>query len=104
MKRYLPAAMMVSGALVLVLALLLALVTGRQAEPAGAPLPSRLAGLGLTGRIEGPDAISQIRAMHGEEFALTAASIGTYGADRLTLWVSESATPAEAAQMLTLMT
>lgn len=100
MKRLLPFLMLGLGALVLTVALLTLLDT----PGSGAPLPSSLAGEALRDAVYGPEAVTQIAQLHGKEISLVSGAVGTYGAaGRTVLWVSESASQQEAADLTATM-
>ncbi|HEX3032099.1 MAG TPA: hypothetical protein VHS59_07640 [Bacillota bacterium] len=69
------------------------------------PLPEQISGLPLTALVSGPEAVSDISRMHGKGIAVVEGYIARYtGGDReITLWVSVSASEAEAAALFRVM-
>jgi hypothetical protein len=65
-------------------------------------LPS-LAGMQLTSSVTDADAIEQVAALHGSEFPVRAAFIGTYGDGRATIWVSLAPDVASAKRQVRMM-
>lgn len=59
------------------------------AQVSPAPLPVKLAGFPLSGRMLGHPAINELTWMHGKGFPLTKGAVGTYGPDnQITLYVA----------------
>jgi len=61
-------------------------------------LPRTLAGMTMTARVTGRDALEQVGQLHGEEFPIASAEIAEYGVGA-TVWVSVSADAATSATM-----
>lgn len=58
-------------------------------HPGSASLPEQVAGLPLSHKRQGLQAVEEINRLHGKQFPLTSAAIGDYGSHgQVTLWVS----------------
>jgi hypothetical protein len=66
-----------------------ALVTQKISNPAPAPLPSKLAGLPLSSKSSGSQAVVEVSHLHNQVFPLTSASVGRYGSNQsITIWTT----------------
>lgn len=102
MRRWLPILMMGSGVLLVAGSLLVILLN--QPAKNDAPLPSSLANQPLTNATYGDQAVADITRLHGKQFPITSGAVGQYGdSGQSTLWVSESPTEGDAADLVTAM-
>jgi hypothetical protein len=67
-------------------------------------VPEAVAGVPVTQKISGADAITEVTLVHGKEFPMTSGVIAIYGDSAATVWVSSSAQNVIAAQMMQAMT
>ena len=59
------------------------------ANPGPVAVPDSVAGMPLTQKAAGPEAVAEVARLHGKEFPLTSGAMATYGGDgAVTLWVS----------------
>ena len=64
-------------------------------------LPEQVAGEQLFSQVEGGAAVEEINQMHGKDFGLTDGARGSYGTNNeIIIWVSGSASEADAAQLV----
>jgi hypothetical protein len=103
MNKNLPLLLVLSGLLLSGLAAGYYLFTSRIEQPGTAPLPPSVAGLSLRSTSIGRAAASEINRMHRQEFAMTTASVGIYGANQATIWAASAPTRFSAGRMLDLM-
>jgi hypothetical protein len=104
MRKYLP--FFLSGlGLIIFLGAAGFLISPQKAQrPKPAVLPEMILDLPLSESIQSEAAIAEIARMHGNDFDLTSAAIGMYGADyTITLWIAEVSTQTGAGQMLMAM-
>src|SRR5574338_1306260 len=102
MKRGLPVALTGFGILLLVGSALLFLM-GQAAGTSPDSLPDRIAGLPRTSTTTGSEAVSEVGDLHGRQFLITSAEIGTYGNRQVTLWVAGAESSTAATDMVTAM-
>lgn len=89
MRRIASLLLIVAGLFLLVGATGFAFYTQALGQPAPASLPDNFAGLPLTQRNTGSQAVSELVRLHGEELSLTSGAVGRYGAEaQATIWVS----------------
>lgn len=67
-------------------------------------VPEAVAGVPVTKKIFGADAVTEVTLVHGKEFPMTSGVIAIYGDNLATVWVSSSAQNTIAAQMVQAMT
>lgn len=67
-------------------------------------VPEAVAGVRLTQKISGADAITEVALVHGKDLPMTSGVIAIYGDSLATVWVSSSAQNTIAAQMVQAMT
>jgi len=73
-------------------------------RPKPISVPEAVAGVTMTQKISGADAITEVTLVHGKEFPMTSGVIAIYGESLATVWVSSSAQNSIAAQMAQAMT
>jgi hypothetical protein len=67
-------------------------------------VPEAVAGVRLTQKISGADAVTEVGLVHGKDLPMTSGIIAIYGNNFATVWVSSSAQSTIAAQMVQTMT
>jgi hypothetical protein len=102
MKRTIPVILIALGALLLAGSGWLLFGTRGVGNP-GDLLPSSVAGLPLTSKTTGEEAVSQVADLHGRQFPIVMASIGQYGSQQITLWIAGSESESGAAAMVDAM-
>ena len=104
MKRLFPLALMGLGLLSIITTAGFWSFNQKVQNPSTAPLPEVVAGLSLTGSIQGEQAIVQLTRLHGRNFPLTSGAVGMYGSDHsATLWVAGAPFKPMAVRMLVAM-
>ncbi|MEK7809854.1 MAG: hypothetical protein AAB571_12330 [Chloroflexota bacterium] len=73
-------------------------------RPKPISVPEAVAGVQVTQKISGADAVTEVTLVHGKEFPMTSGVIAIYGDSAATVWVSSSAQNTIAAQMVQAMT
>lgn len=75
------------------------------AAPTAATIPNTLAGLPLLEASYGTEAVAHVARLHGKSFPLSSGAYGLYGRDQAqaTLWVTGTAFPLMARQMVSAM-
>ncbi len=75
------------------------------ANPRPVAVPDSVAGMSLTQKTVGPEAVAEVTRLHGKEFPLTSGAMATYGGDgAVTLWVSGVPASPIAGEMVRAMT
>ena len=95
-NRQLPLALAALTACLLIAAGVALLLTPALPAPAprrlhgltGSNLPEQVAGLALTSKLDGSEALAEIENMHGQGFALVGGEVAYYG--DATLWVAHA--------------
>jgi hypothetical protein len=103
MRHFFPAFLISTGFLLFVGMVAFLLVNNAVENPAPAPLPHELDGISLTRFSTGKAAAQEVLRMHSGSFMVTSASVGSYGRDQATIWVTGSPLGFMAAQMVTAM-
>ncbi|MFH1185524.1 MAG: hypothetical protein V1755_10870 [Chloroflexota bacterium] len=88
MRRAVPLALVGVGMLLLLTTggwLVLDTATRR---PAAIPLPKHIADLSMSSEMTGTQATEEFDMLHGQQFPLTAGSVGIYGEGQATLWIA----------------
>jgi hypothetical protein len=88
MKRVLPFFLIVTGFLLSTLMIGVFLVNYSVENPGAAPLPQELSGIQLTRYSTGKPASTEVIRLHENTFLVTSATVGTYGQDRVVIWVT----------------
>jgi len=104
LKRSGPAALVVAGALLLLGSAGYLLYARALANPGAAAVPETLAGMPLSQKTVGIEAVAEVTRLHGKEFPLTSGAMATYGEGAATLWVSGTTASPLAAEMVRAMT
>ena len=102
MKRTFPMALVGFGILLLLGSGLLFRMPQLE-KPMEGSLPAEIAGLPLTQKTSGEQAITEFEALHGKQFPVTSGFIGIYGSRQIILWVAGAESPDSAASMLDAM-
>jgi hypothetical protein len=84
----LPLLFILGGSVLILSAAVFALSTSFFEQPAGAPLPEQLGGLPLVSHSAGKAAALEIARLHRQEFFLSSAAVGVYGANQTILWIA----------------
>ena len=101
-RRAVAITLVLSGVLVVLIALGALLLSPEDDSSHQVRLPERVLDYPLTGRVGGPRALDEIASLHRGEFELTSGLIGFYGlGDEVILWVAETSSERGAEQMLT---
>ncbi len=74
------------------------------ANPGEVAVPQAMAGLPLTQKAVGPDAVAEVSRLHGKEFPLISGAMAAYGEGAVVLWVSGAPASPIAAEMVRAMT
>lgn len=69
-------------------------------QPVEVSLPSKIAGVALTQKTTGSEAMAEFESLHGKQFPITSGSIGIYGDRQITLWAAGAETPSSASAMV----
>jgi hypothetical protein len=93
MRKILPVFLIVGGGLLFAAMVGFLLISNAVENPGTAPLPEVIYGLSLSSYSTGKAASNEVNRMHNNNFLVTSASVGTYGRQQVTLWVTGS--PAE---------
>lgn len=102
-KRTLPILLIVFGsALILLGAMVLGIVI--QADQHPVTVPDALAGVPLSAKITGEDALTEISRLHGKGFPLADGVMGVYGGGWATVWASGTWLPVMAQKQVEAMT
>lgn len=92
LRRWLPLTLVAAGTAILVASILLWRLSVGAGHSSPLSLPEALAGLPLSSRIDGPEAIAEVERMHAKGFRLRSAAIGRYGSsEQATLWIAQMA-------------
>lgn len=102
-RRTIAVGLIVFGVVLVVFAILYPFGSAKE-DGVPISLPETVAGLPLLASSTGRQAIDEITALHGMDFALTDGARGSYGGNgEVTLWVSASASESAASQLLIAM-
>ncbi|MEK7277886.1 MAG: hypothetical protein AAB342_03630 [Chloroflexota bacterium] len=104
LKRSGPVALVVAGALLLLGSAGYLLYARALANPGAAAVPEAIAGMPLSQKTVGVEAVAEVTRLHGKEFPLTSGAMAMYGQGAATLWVSGTAANPLAAGMVRAMT
>ncbi len=104
LKRSGPLALMGVGAILLLAVITYWLYAEILANPGAAAVPDSLAGLRLTQKTVGPEAVAEITRLHNKAFPLTSGAMAMYGDGSVMLWVSGAPATSMAAEMVRAMT
>ncbi len=74
------------------------------ANPGEVAVPQAMAGLPLTQKSVGPEAVAEVTQLHGKEFPLISGAMAMYGEGAAVLWVSGAPASPMAAEMVRAMT
>lgn len=74
------------------------------ANPGPVAVPGSVAGMPLTQKTVGPEAVAEVTRLHGKEFPLTSGAMAMYGDGAVTLWVSGAPARLIANEMVRAMT
>jgi hypothetical protein len=100
LRRRLPLSVAAVGVILLITGSVLAFLDTIPLRPQAADLPPRLAGLELSSRSDGPQAVAELGRMHAADLALESAAIGKYGdAGQVVVWLSQMPDPMAAFNM-----
>jgi hypothetical protein len=99
-----PRALIVLGALLLVISLGYWTYAEVLANPSAVAVPDAVAGLPLTQKTVGPEAVAEVTQLHAKEFPLTSGAMAMYGNGAVTLWVSGAPASFIASEMVRAMT
>lgn len=69
-------------------------------QPADVSLPSKIAGVALTQKTTGSEAMAEFESLHRKQFPITSGSIGIYGDEQITLWAAGAESPSSASAMV----
>jgi hypothetical protein len=73
-------------------------------NPAGLPLPDRIARLDRTSYVTGREAAAEFQNLHGEQFPVISGAVGMYGPNhQITIWVAGTPVNFMAAQLVDAM-
>jgi hypothetical protein len=104
MKRLFPLALMGLGLLLIMVTAGFWSFNQKVQHPSSAPLPEAVAGLRLTGSVQGDQAIAEFARLHDDNFPLMSGAVGMYGDDHsATLWVAGAPFKPMAGRMLSAM-
>ena len=92
------------GIFLMVLGLGYAFYLQKETSNGSSLLPKELAGFPLGGEVSGSSAIAELSWMHGQDFQLNQAAVGTYGnEDQVIIYVAGTATRSLAGQLINAM-
>lgn len=100
MRRIGPLILLVIGGLLLAGSAALGLYTQVVGNPGAEPVPDTLAGRALTRSLIGREALTEVTALHGQEFALSSGATAVYGGGAATVWVTGTFLDPLASQMV----
>jgi len=103
MKRFLPIGLIAVGILLISGTLAWSYFGNLTSQRAEVRLPNSIAGLRITNRTTGAQAIAEFENLHGKQFPVTSGSIGVYGNSEITLWVAGAPSEAIALEMTNAM-
>ncbi len=72
-------------------------------NPSAVPLPDQIAGLPLTTKMTGKQAVEEFDMLHNEHFPLTSGAVGIYGDQKIGLWVGGAPLPFMAGSLVAAM-
>lgn len=104
LKRFGPLALIGVGAILLLAAIAYWVYAAALANPGAATVPDVLAGMPLTQKTVGLEAVAEITRLHNKEFPLTSGAMAMYGDGAVTLWVSGAPASPIADEMVRTMT
>ncbi|MCX6064511.1 MAG: hypothetical protein NT121_01975 [Chloroflexi bacterium] len=67
---------------------------------AGANVPQAMAGYPLSQSLTGAEALASIKQLHGVDFPLASGLVAEYGQKNATLWLAETSSDAQAAELV----
>ncbi len=103
-KNWTALVLIVLGFFLIVLGLGYAIFNQKENSFGASLLPQEVAGLPLSGEITGPQALDELTWMHGQEFQLGQAAVGTYGNGvQVTIYVAGTDTNSMTDRMITAM-
>jgi len=104
LKRFGPRMLIGVGAIFLLAAIAYWVYAETLANPGAAAVPGSVAGLRLTQKTVGPEAVAEITRLHSKAFPLTSGAMAMYGDGSVTLWASGAPASPVAAEMVHAMT
>lgn len=103
LKRLGPLALIAVGLLLLIGAVGWSWVSARLANPGSVSVPDAIAGLPLSQKTVGVEAVGEVARLHGKSFLLTSGAMAMYGNGEASLWVSGAPASPMAAEMVRAM-
>jgi hypothetical protein len=100
MKRAVPLTMILIGVLLIIGTLGWVTYEKSINSPATLVLPQQLAGLPLSSKMDGPQAVADFSNLHGKQFPLVSGAVGIYGNQQATIWVAGAIIDLMAARMV----
>ena len=104
-KRFGPVALIALGALLFLASVGYWAYSAALANPGPVAVPDSVAGMRLTQKTVGPEAVVEVTRLHGKAFPLISGAMATYGGEgAVTLWVSGAPASLIAGEMVRAMT
>jgi hypothetical protein len=103
MRLVIPVILISTGVIFFISMVGFLLINNAVENPGSAPLPHEINGLTLSRFSTGKAAANEVNRMHNNSFLVTSASVGIYGREQATIWVTGSPTGFLASRMVTAM-